>query len=206
MGNRFWTKLAWFWLFAPIAIIVFIWFFQWIGQKSDSNQAAWVQAVGSILAIMAAFLIPYVQKSIERNEKETENRKRVMSAAANLSVALNYARTILYLAPSGDGAIGHDIVRMDQAVNFMKLQPEAKEALYIAIDKAHYFDEKLCERIVMLNIEAASYDRRVDELALPTISGNDPDEFFRLMVYPRSNLLNQIEDVRRLLNAYLPKE
>ena len=143
MNSRFWSATTYLWVAAPIVFIALSWLLSWLDKNTDANEAAWVQAIGSILAIVAAILIPFFQRQSDRSERESENRKMVMSAATNLYVALKDARMFLGLAPSGDGHIGHDMKSMEQALRFIKIQSQTWEALRIAVDKAHYFDGRI---------------------------------------------------------------
>ena len=166
-----------------------------------SGHAAWVQAVGSILAIGVAIFIPYWQKSRELKEQASNNRKIVMSAAANLEFALAYESMLFDYAPAGDGVITHEFT-LDQARQFMKLRPQTREALQSAIDKSHYFSEALCEQIVRLGIESAAYERIVDDFSQRS---TDADAFFMLIQNTKTKLTERLENVRQLLQEYLPK-
>lgn len=174
--------------------------YQWWCNLDPSGQAAWVQAVGSIVAIAVAILIPYSQKYRELREQASNNRKIVMSAAANLELALAYESTLFDFIPAGDGVISHEFT-LDQARQFMKLRPQTREALQNAIDKSHYFSEELCEQIVRLGIESAAYERIVDDFAQRT---TDPDAFFKLIHNTKTKLSERLEKVRQLLQGYLP--
>jgi hypothetical protein len=168
-----------------------------------SGQAAWVEAIGTILAIAVAVFIPYWQKKQEQRSKVLNDRKIVMSAAANLDIALEYASFILGFAPAGDGVIQHKLT-LEQAREFMRLRPQTREALQNAIDKSHYFDEKLCEKIGRLGIEAAAYERIVDEFASRTPDMN-ADTFFQTMLGTKNKLSDRLSEVRKLLQPYLPQ-
>lgn len=174
--------------------------YQWWCNMDPSGQAAWVQAVGSIMAIGVAIFIPYWQKRRELEEQASNNRKIVMSAAANLEFALAYESTLFDFAPGGDGVITHEFT-LDQARQFMKLRPRTREALQSAIDKSHYFSEALCEQIVRLGIESASYERIVDDFAQRT---TDANAFFKLIHNTKTKISERLEKVRQLLQEYLP--
>lgn len=176
---------------------------QWWCQMGPSGQAAWVQAIGSILAIGAAIFIPYWQRNRERKERAAHDRKVVMSAAANLEIALQYESEGLSFSPKGDGVIRHDF-NLEQAREFMKLRPQTHEALQSAIDKSHYFSEQLCESIVRLGIEAAAYERVIDEAARRAPNG-DADVFFKSVTSTKLALSRRLEEVRKLLSVYLPE-
>lgn len=178
--------------------------YQWWCQMDAAGQAAWVQGIGTILAIAVAIGIPYFQKSRERAEETANDRKIVMSAAANLDVALSYQNLIMTFAPAGDGVIGHEM-SLEQASNFMKLAPQTREALQNALDKSHYFSEELCEQIVRLSIEAAAYERIIDETARFTPNAN-VDDFFKKLQVTKDKIKERLENVRRLLQDYLPKQ
>jgi hypothetical protein len=75
-----------------------------------------------------------IGKEIEK-EKAANDRKIVMSAAANLEIALRYESAILDFAPRGDGVIGHDF-NLEQAREFMRLSPQARDALQNAIENS----------------------------------------------------------------------
>lgn len=201
MNSRFWSATTYLWVAAPIVFIALSWLLSWLDKNTDANEAAWVQAIGSILAIVAAILIPFFQRQSDRSERESENRKMVMSAATNLYVALKDARMFLGLAPSGDGHIGHDMKSMEQALRFIKIQSQTWEALRIAVDKAHYFDEKLCAEIVLLSLAGVAYDSAAEDYAMMT---DNIDEFFSKMVERRLMVLKQIDNVDSLLGPYLP--
>ena len=168
-----------------------------------SGQAAWVQAIGALLAIGVAILIPYCQKKQEQHSKAANDRKIVMSVAANLDIALGYEATILAFAPAGDGVIGHEFT-LEQASHFMKLTPEAREALKNAIDKSPYFNENLCEKIVQLGIETAAYDLRIDEVVREN-PHSSADTFFQSMQKKNARLADRLQEVRELLQEYLPR-
>lgn len=167
-----------------------------------SGQAAWVQGTASIFALAVAIFIPYWQKKREKNEKAATDRKIVMSAAANLDIALGYESAIFDFAPAGDGVIGHDFT-LDQAREFMKLRPQTRDALQSAIEKSHYFSEELCGRIVRLGIEAAAYERIVEDAARRTPDA-DADTFFRQMQSTKNTLAERVREVSELLQKYLP--
>jgi len=178
--------------------------YQWWCQMDAAGQAAWVQGIGTILAVAVAIWIPYSQKNRERTEKAANDRKIVMSAAAALDVALSYQNTIITFAPAGDGVIGHEM-NLEQAREFMKLAPQTREALQNALNKSHYFSEELCEQIVRLSIEAAAYERIIDETARFTPNAN-VDEFFKKLQGTKDKLKKRLENVLRLLQDYLPKQ
>lgn len=169
---------------------------QWWCQLDSSGQAAWVQSIGSLLAIAIAIFIPYWQRRAEKVDTAVHSRKVVMSAAANLHIALCYQAEIFDFVPSGD---------VDQVREFMKLRPQTRDALQNAIDKSHYFDERLCESIIRLGIKAAAYERIVDELARRTENA-DADAFFRKIKTSKEVIAADVDKVRNLLKSYLPKE
>ncbi|MGH8610504.1 MAG: hypothetical protein ACREYF_00260 [Gammaproteobacteria bacterium] len=175
---------------------------QWWCRMDPSGQAAWVQAIGALLAIAVAVFIPYWQKKQEHRSKIADDRKIVMSVAANLDITLGFEAVILNFAPAGDGVIGHEFT-LEQARQFMKLRPEAREALQNAIDKSHYFDERLCEEIVRLGIEATAYERSIDEVVRLN-PNSSADTFFQTMQPRKNRLAERLQEVRELLKAYLP--
>lgn len=183
--------------------------FEWIGlcqwwlNLDNSGQAAWAQGVVSIIAIGVAIFIPYWQRRSEQEKKMSHDRKVVMSAAANLDIALEYEAAAFDFAPRGDGDIGHDFT-LEQAREFMKLRPQTREALKSALEKSHYFSEPLCESVVRLGIEAAAYERIIDDLAHRTDNSN-ADEFFRNARSTNEAVITRIEQVRYLLKSYLPR-
>lgn len=207
MTKRTWALVSWIWLCIPVVVIFFcaisILLRPWWSHMDDSAQAAWIQAIGAIVAIFVAVLIPYWQRWRDYESNKSNDRKIVMSAATNLAVALDYASLHLDFAPAGDGVIGHDFT-LEQARDFMKLEIEAREAIQKAIDKAHYFDEHLCEQIVLLSIFAAAYERTIDELARHT-QGGKVDLFFKNARGAKEKLSVRINEVRSLLKVYLPK-
>lgn len=168
-----------------------------------SGQAAWAQAIGTILAIAVAIFIPYWQKSHEQRQRRENDHKLVMSAAANLDIALGSEGVILQFAPAGDGVIQHEFT-LDQARQFMRLRPETRGALESAIDKSHYFDKTLCEEIVLLGIEAGAYERVIDEV-IRTAPKMSADKFFETMKPRKERLLSRLVEVREKLKKYLPK-
>ncbi len=176
----------------------------WCG-LDPSGQAAWVQAIATIFAIAVAIAIPYCQRNHERAEKTSNDRKIVMSAAANLDIALAYQHAIFDFMPAGDGKIGHDELTLEQARYFMKLQPQTRDALRGALERSHYFSEELCEQIVRLSIEAASYERIIDDQArlTPDVGA---DAFFARMQGTNRKLVDRLGNVRQLLQNYLPKQ
>ncbi len=177
---------------------------QWWCRLDPSGQAAWLQAIGTIVAIAVAIWIPYWQKNHERAVKISNDRKIVMSAAANLDIALAYQGAIFEFMPAGDGKIGHDRLTLEQARYFMKLQPQTRDALRGALERSHYFSEELCEQIVRLSIEAASYERIIDDEARLTPDAN-ADAFFARMQGTNKKLVARLGNVRRLLQSFLPK-
>lgn len=178
--------------------------YQWWCRLDPSGQAAWVQGIGTILAIAVAIIIPYWQRNHERAEKTSNDRKIVMSAAANLDIALAYQAAIFAFTPAGDGKIGHDPLTLVQARYFMKLQPQTRDALRGALERSHYFSEELCEEIVRLSIKAGSYERIIDDEArlMPNASA---DAFFARMQGTNKQLATRLGNVRQLLQSYLPK-
>ena len=175
---------------------------QWWCEIGPSGQAAWIQAIGSVLAIGVAIAIPYWTKRNEREKERLDNRKIVMAAAANLDIALSYQSAVFDFSPAGDGDIEHEFT-LEQARNFMFLRPRTQESLQGAIDKSHYFSVELCEKIVRLGIEAAAYERIIDEAARRT-PNEDPDVFFSRVQNTKSSLSRRIREVRELLQPYLP--
>ena len=168
-----------------------------------AGQAAWIQAIGTIFAVIVAVMIPYCQRWNDQKTKKSNDRKIVMSAATNLSVALDYASMKMDFSPAGDGVITHDFT-LEQAREFMKLEPMTREALKDALDKSHFFDEKLCEKIVLLSIDAATYERIIDEVAFHTPGGN-VDTFLKNMQERKRTLSLRLDEVRNLLKVYLPQ-
>lgn len=183
---------------------------EWIGlsawwcKMDSSGHAAWFQAIGSILAIGVAILIPWLQRRAEVKDRKSDHRRRAMSAAAVLDTELSYESAVLDFAPLGDGVIGHEFT-LAQAEQFMKLRPEARSAIRSAIENAHYFSDDLCEQIVRLGIEAAAYDRIIEDAARRT-PAREVDEFFRNCATTTAKLQHRMDGVRGLLNTYLPRE
>lgn len=169
----------------------------------SSGQAAWVQAIGTLLAIAAAVAIPLYQRHADALTKSLNDRKIVMGAATNLHVALDYASITMNFLPCGDGSISHDFT-LEQARNIVKFEPGTREALKEALDKSHYFDEKLCGKIVLLNLHASAYERAVDEI-WRLFSDGDVDTFLRKVQPTRKAISEQLDEIRGLLKEYLPK-
>lgn len=183
---------------------------EWIGiskwwcQMDSSGHAAWFQAIGAILAIVVAILIPLIHRRAEARDRTSDHRRRVMSAAAVLDTELAYESAVLDFAPLGDGTIGHEFT-LAQAEQFMKLRPEARSAIRSAIENAHYFTDELCEQIVRLGIESAAYDRIIEDAARRTPDRN-VDQFFKSCAATTAKLQRRMDSVRQLLKSYLPKE
>jgi hypothetical protein len=175
--------------------------YQWWCQMDPSGQAAWVQGTVSVFALGVAILIPYKQNKHEKDEKAATDRKIVMSAAANLNIALDYQLVVFDFAPAGDGVIGHDCT-FAQAAGIMKLQPQTRDALQSAIEKSPYFSEDLCSRVVWLGIDAAAYERIVEEVASMQLNGN-ADKFFQEMKNTKDTFAGRVRDVSELLRKYL---
>jgi hypothetical protein len=66
----------------------------------DANMAAWVQAVGSVLAILVAVAVPWWQRRVEWLDAQAAARVAAAVTASGLSVWLSHLVDIL------DGAIG----------------------------------------------------------------------------------------------------
>jgi hypothetical protein len=183
MTSRTWSIISWVWvIYSPVGILLFyfisIRFDPWWSSMDASGQAAWVQTIRAIIVFSVVVLIPYFQRWSDQKSKKSKDRKIVMSAATNLAIALDYASTHFAFAPAGDGVIGHDFI-LEQAREFMKFETGTREALQKAIDKAHFFDEMLCEKNVLLSIIAVAYERLIDELARHT-PGSNVDQFFKM--------------------------
>lgn len=176
---------------------------EWWCRMDASGHAAWVQAIGSILAILVALFIPYWQKRGEEENKRSNDRRMVMGAAANLDIALGYESSVIDFTPAGDGEVVHDFT-LEQAREFMKVRPQTREALNSALQKSHYFDNELCEQIVRLSIESASYERIIDDAARRTPKDN-ADAFFKRMKPTQDKVSARLSRVRELLQPYLPK-
>lgn len=172
-----------------------------VGSRSVSEAAAaWVQAIGTILAIGVAIWVPYRQRKYEQEDRAAHHRKVVMSAAATLEVALRYQGAVLDFAP-------HPIDRaltLEQAREQLKLRTQTREALQAALNKSHYFSEKLCESIVKLAIEAAAYERVIDDAARHD-PNQDAETFFKSASDRTSRLAARIREVRKLLSIELPE-
>lgn len=183
---------------------------EWIGipawwcQMDSAGHAAWFQALGSLLAIGVAILIPWLQRRAEALDRISHHRKLVMSAAAALDIELAYESVVLDFTPLGDSVIGHEFT-LAQAETFLKLRPQARAAIHSAVEKAHYFSGDLCEEIVRLGIEAAAYDRLIEDAARRSPAGN-VDAFFSSSAATTAKLQQRMDSVRRLLKDYLPKE
>ena len=169
---------------------------------SNSEHASWIQAAGTLLAIGVAIYIPNSHKRRDYLERTELNKKIVMSAAANLATALQYETVITDFLPRGDGVIGHDFTT-DQAYAVMKLRAETLQALNMSLDKSHYFDIRLCEKIVNLSLEAAAYERILEDIRLRPSSSN-PDRFLQLTYTSREKLSSKFCEVIRMLEEYLP--
>ena len=175
---------------------------EWWSRMDAPAQAAWAQAFGTIIAIFVAILVPYWQKRQEQRERSGYHRKLVMSTAANLDITLSQDDVIFSFAPAGNGAINHEC-NLQQAADFMRLRPESRIALQKAIDMSHYFNEELCEKIVILGIEASANERKIDE----TLRKNhtmSADYFFSMMTPRKNRLHSQLQEVRNLLQEHLP--
>jgi hypothetical protein len=177
---------------------------RWWCQMDSAGQAAWFQAIASILALVVAIYIPYVQRRIEEKDRRSDHRRRSISAAAVLDTELAYESAVLNFAPLGDGVIGHEFT-LSQAERFMKLRPEARSAIHSAIEKAHYFPDDLCEQIVRLGIEASAYDRIIEDAARRT-PAREVDEFFESCIFETKKLQHRMDRVRDMLKSHLPQE
>lgn len=170
----------------------------------SASLAAWVQAIGSILAIGVAIAIPLWNTREAVKLREENNRKIIMSAAANLEIALSYQSAVFAFSPTGNDKIGHDPLTLDQARQFLHLQLQTHEALEKAIEKSHYFSYELCEQVVRLGIESASYERLIDDFA--NIHPNmNADTLFLAVNNTKDRLNDRIIKVRELLQNYLPE-
>lgn len=89
------------------------------------------------------------------------------------------------------------------AEQFMKLRPEARSAIRSAVEKAHLFSDELCEQIVRLGVEAAAYDRIIEDAARRNPQRN-VDEFFQACSATTTRLQDRMNEVRSLLQSYLP--
>ena len=177
--------------------------FCWWLQMSSSGQAAWVQGIVSIFALAVAVFVPIWQRKQDKQESSSRERRVVMSAAADLEVALSYEAIVTEFAPAGDGVIGHDDLTLEGAVTFMSLRPETVEALKVASEKSHYFDDETCEKIVTLRIKAAAYRRLVEEVKT-RLGVTTADDLFRVVTPMKQALGNQIQIVRDAVKKYLP--
>jgi len=175
----------------------------WWCQMDAAGHAAWFQAIASVVAIGVAIFIPWRQRHIETKDRASDHRKKVMSAAAVLDTELAYESAVLDFAPLGDGVIGHEFT-LAQAEQFMKLRPEARSAIRSVVEKAHFFSNELCEQIVRLGIDAATYDRIIEDAARSNPQGN-VDEFFQSCSSTTARLQDRMNKVRSLLQIYLPK-
>jgi hypothetical protein len=176
--------------------------FEWWSCMDAAGKAAWVQAGVSILALFVAILISWWERRQARLEKGENERKIVMGAAARLDALLRYESVVLGFAPEGDGVIGHEM-DLKQAIYFMKLGPETRSAMKEAVEKAHFFDQEVCERIIYLASRVAEYEKLVEDGgSRPNMT---PDAFFKMMRGPKNQLVELVEEVRRLLQKYLPK-
>lgn len=176
---------------------------KWWCEIGASGQAAWVQGIGSIIAIGVAIYVPYWQRKQRRKDKAELNQKIVMSAAANLSIALSLEETVFDWAPKGDGQIGHDF-SLEQAKEFMLLRPKTNEVMQDALQKSHYFSRSTCEQIVKFSISAAAYERVVEDMYRRTSNGN-ADEFLRKVACTNDKINQQIKALRESLSEYLPE-
>ena len=174
---------------------------EWWCQIGASGQAAWVQAIASLLTILAVVFVAFYQRHLDRIEKARLDKKIVMSIAANLDIALSYESAWLAFSPVGGDDNGYTL---RQAQELMRLSPQTKDILQNAIDKSHYFSEKLCERIVQLGIEASSYEQSID-----TAARHSPDMdaaiFFNSIQHKKNELNARLIEVREYLQLYLPK-
>ena len=175
----------------------------WLSQKS-SEQASWVQAIGSILAIAVAIYIANHQQRSQQKNKEEDNKKIVMSAAANLYVALEYQSAILDFSPKGDGVIGYDEITVTEAMNMIKLTQRTQDALEMAIDKSHFFPKDVCSEIVKLSLSCSAYNRVIEEIARFKASKNT-DEFFQKAAASSAKINEQINLVREKLIPFIPQ-
>ena len=87
----------------------------------------------------------------------------------------------------------------------MKLRPEARAAIRGAVEKSYFFSDELCEQIVRLGVEAAAYDRIIEDAARRHPE-RDVDEFFQSCSGTTARLQDRMSRVRTLLQQYLPKD
>ena len=183
--------------------LVWVGLSQWWCEIGPSGQAAWIQAIGSLIAISVAIAVPYWVERRKQIEKDVTNRKIGMAAAANLDVALTYQSAVLDFAPDGSNTKAPKGIDLEGARKYLRMRPRTQDALKDALDKSHYFSTDLCEKIVRLSVEAAAYERLIDSPELSPSTG-DPDEFLRRINNTRKAILHRVEEVRELLEEYIP--
>lgn len=98
------------------------------GNQTSSELAAWVQAIGSILAILAATLIAIWQSRAQHRSarilyKEEQRHARVEISKTLLSLAKNSLKAIFYISKqlSDRGAI-HDIAEGNAPLDLVEIR------------------------------------------------------------------------------------
>jgi hypothetical protein len=64
----------------------------WWSQLTSSEKAAWLQAIGSIVAIAVAFLIPVIQRWRERQDANAKDQRKARALATLLGPPINQWR------------------------------------------------------------------------------------------------------------------
>lgn len=123
--------------------------YEWIGLFAwwfnlDANgQAAWVQAIGSILAIIAAIFISYWQKYQDRRDREIMSKRQSMRIALSLNDAIIHDIGIIEFIKTKLDLDSSNEFSKYQGLTY-QLSTRLEESLTQAIASIALFNEHLC--------------------------------------------------------------
>lgn len=162
--------------------------------------AAWVQAIGSVVAIFAAGYFIRYEKRLDRQERDRENHARALGLAAELDMLLALMSAKLTFEPIEDtGAM-----TTAEAFSAMRLRDKQLEALRMATKDAFLFGSPTADELVLLGLEAAQYQAIVKTWAEKL--DHDAQLFLERIRSSAQSLDSRVERVRALLRSFLPKE
>lgn len=133
---------------------------------SSSAQAAWVQAIGSILAVGAAILVAWFQAKDAREQATADRQRQATIVATSLALAfeglkLEAEMRLSHLLPLTPVISGYDATANVQRDKLFEALQLDTSSLAAAEQQALLFDESVGKVVVMAAVTAKNFNRKL---------------------------------------------
>jgi hypothetical protein len=170
-----------------------------------SGQAAWIQAIGSLMAIVAAIFVTYIPIWFDRREKRSISRRALMNVALDLAFAIDEQSGTMDLVTNLIG-IAQKNLSIEQGIAIMSVNKKMYVALDKIIESSQYMSEKDCEIVFDFRGYAHNFDWWVARFAF---SSQNPETenmqaVCNLAKARQEAMFEKLTDLKKQLGKYLP--